>query len=472
LAKVNRPDSSNPQDSHPPGAWLTARKGVQRILAPVERFLAIQAASGIVLMIAAVAALVLANSPWRNFYTDLWHIPFGFHFGAIAFEQDLHFWINDGLMTIFFFVVGLEIRREMHAGELSEIRRATLPLAAALGGMLLPAIIFLSLNVGRTSVTGWAIPMATDIAFAVGALTLLGKRVAPALRILLLALAVIDDVGAILVIAVFYSSEIAGLGFAVLGFGILLIFGLQLLGVRSASAYVAPAMVVWTGAYLGGIHPTLAGVIVGLVTPVTAWYGAQKFLEHTESRVRSLLNKGVPDDRTLLPHLDTLRVVNREAVSPVERLQHALHSWVAFGIMPLFAFANAGVPLGQISLEGDAFWVFVGIAAGLVIGKPIGILGLSWVAARLGVAALPNAVQWSQITVVGMVAGIGFTMALFIAQLAFPSGPLLETAKLAILCGSGLAGALSLVVGYRTLTTDHGSDAATTDAEAEASTSA
>jgi Na+:H+ antiporter, NhaA family len=223
----------NPQDSNPPGTWLSARNRVWRILAPVERFLAIEAASGIVLMVAAAAALVWANSPWRNFYSDLWHTPIGFRVGALVFERDLHFWINDGLMTIFFFVVGLEIRREMHAGELSEIRRATLPLAAALGGMLLPAIIFLGMNAGRLSAIGWAIPAATDIAFAVGVLALLGKRVAPALRILLLALAVIDDVGAILVIAVFYSSRINGLGFAVLGLGILIIFGLQILGVRS-----------------------------------------------------------------------------------------------------------------------------------------------------------------------------------------------------------------------------------------------
>jgi Na+:H+ antiporter, NhaA family len=472
VAKLNTPSFSDSPDPHPPGVWVSARKGVRRILAPVERFLAIEAASGIVLMIAAVAALVWANSPWRQSYIDLWHIPIGFRFSAFAFERDLHFWINDGLMTIFFFVVGLEIRREIHGGELNQIRRAALPLAAALGGMLLPAMVFLAMNVGRSSVEGWAIPMATDIAFAVGALALLGKRVAPALRILLLALAVIDDVGAILVIAVFYSSEIAALGFAILGLGILTILGMQVLGVRSTFAYVTPALVVWGGAYVGGIHPTLAGVIVGLVTPVTAGYGAQRFLEQTESRVRSLRETGVTDDRTLLPHLDTLRAVNREAVSPVERLQHSLHSWVAFGIMPLFAFANAGVPLGQISLEGDAFWVFLGVAAGLILGKPLGIIGLSWLAVRLGVAALPKGVQWLQITVVGMVAGIGFTMALFIAQLAFPSGPLLETAKLAILLGSGFAGALSLVVGYRILKMEHVPGAATTEAEAESSTSA
>jgi Na+:H+ antiporter, NhaA family len=212
-------------------------------------------------------------------------------------------------------------------------------------------------------------------------------------------------------------------------------------------------------------------VVVGFLTPVTAWYGSQRFLDQTESRIRSLRKKGVPDDRTLLPHLDTLRVANREAVSPVERLQHSLHGWVAFGIMPLFAFANAGVPLGQISFEGDALLVFMGVSLGLIIGKPIGVLALSWLAVRSGVATLPKAVQWAQISVVGIVAGIGFTMALFIAQLAFPPGPLLEAAKLAVLCGSGFAGTLSLVAGYRFLRTDSEPGAATTDAEAEASTS-
>lgn len=465
------PHSPNSPDSHPPGVWVSARKGVRRILAPVERFLAIEAASGIVLMIAAFAALVWANSPWRQSYIDLWHIPIGFRLGTLTFQRDLHFWINDGLMTIFFFVVGLEIRREIYAGELSELRRAALPLVAALGGMLAPAMIFLAMNAGRASATGWAVPMATDIAFAVGALALLGKRVAPALRILLLALAVIDDVGAILVIALFYSSNIVAFGFVLLGLGVLVILSLQMLGVRSSFAYVTPALIVWSGSYLGGIHPTLAGVIVGLLTPVTAWYGSQRFLEQTESRIRSLRKKGLRDDRTLLPHLDTLRVANREAVSPVERLQHSLHGWVAFGIMPLFAFANAGVPLRQISFEGDALWVFLGVSIGLILGKPIGILALSWSAVRSGVATLPKAVQWAQISVVGMVAGIGFTMALFIAQLAFPPGPLLETAKLAILCGSDLAGASSLVLGYRILKVGSQLGAATTDAEAEAFTS-
>jgi NhaA family Na+:H+ antiporter len=443
---------------------------VQRILSPVERFLAIEAASGAVLMIAAVAAIVWANSPWNALYSHLWNTPFGFKFANFVFERDLRFWLNDGLMTVFFFVVGLEIRREIHSGELSEIRRALLPLAAALGGMLVPAVIFLGLNAGRPSATGWAVPMATDIAFAVGALALLGKRVSPAIRILLLALAVIDDVGAIVVIALFYSANINAVGFAVLGLGILATIVMQLFGVRSTLAYFVPGIVIWAGTYLAGIHPTLAGVLIAFMTPVTAWYGADEFLNQTEAGVRSLRTDGIPDDRDLLPHLDTLKTANREAVSPVERLQHSMHGWVAFGIMPLFALANAGVPLGQISFTGDAKWVFWGVAVGLTLGKPIGIVMVSWLTARCGLTALPNGVRWSHITVVGIVGGIGFTMALYIAQLAFPPGVELETAKFAILCGSVLAGILSLIVGQKVLKFSRDSGCAMTDDEAESST--
>jgi NhaA family Na+:H+ antiporter len=466
-------DNSSPSEnpSVPPGASQSARDSVKRIFAPVERFLAIQASSGIVLMISAGLALAWANSPWRASYQGLWHVLVGARLGTFVFERDLHFWINDGLMTVFFFLVGLEIRREIHAGELSEVRRAALPLAAALGGMLVPALIYFAFNTGRASVSGWAVPMATDIAFAVGALALMGKRVAPALRILLLALAVIDDVGAIVVIALFYSTELSLLGFAILGLGMLLILALQILGVRSPLAYCIPGITVWAGAYIGGIHPTLAGVIVGFMTPVKAWYGAETFLDQMEAKVRALRSTGVPDQRKLLPHLDKMQMANREAVSPVERLQHLLHGWVAFGIMPLFAFANAGVPLGEISIRGDALWVFLGITIGLTVGKPVGILALSWLATRSGVAALPSGTQWSHVSVVGIVGGIGFTMSIFIAQLAFPPGRLLETAKLAILAGSGLAAAMSLVLGYRLLKPESGTDAATTEEEAEASTS-
>jgi NhaA family Na+:H+ antiporter len=451
VAIENTPQHSNPLN-HPPGSWRPFRRGVQRILAPVEHFLAIEAASGTVLMAAAFVALAWANSPWRMVYSDLWHISLGVSAGTFTFDRDLRFWINDGLMTIFFFVVGLEIRREVYRGELSELRRAALPLAAAIGGMLVPALTFFAINSGRPSVVGWAVPMATDIAFAVGALALLGKKVTPALRILLLALAVIDDVGAIIVIAMFYSADLVVGGFAILGLGILVTLIMQFIGIRSPVAYIAPGTVIWTGAYIAGIHPTLAGVVIGFMTPVRAWYGRGTFLDQTETGVRKVRSEGVDDDRNLLSHLGSLSVANREAVSPVERLQHTLHGWVAFGIMPLFAFANAGVAIGEVRFQGDERLVFWGIILGLMIGKPIGIVALAWLTARAGLSALPSGVRWSHVSVVGMLGGIGFTMALFIAQLAFSSGTLLETAKLGILCGSGLAGICSIAVGYRVLT--------------------
>lgn len=426
-----RPTPHGSDTTHPPGSWAPARQLVRRAWAPVERFLAVEAAGGIILLVAAALALVWANSPARDTYSALWHVPLGFQLGSWSFERDLHFWINDGLMTIFFFVVGLEIRREMHAGELSELRRATLPLAAALGGMLAPALIYAALNRGLPSAGGWGVPMATDIAFAVGVLALLGKRVPPALRILLLALAVIDDVGAIIVIAIFYSGGLAWSGLGLVLAGLAIIAMMQKVGLQRPWLYVAPGALVWAGAYASGVHPTLAGVLVGLMTPVHGWH---------------------------------------DEASPAESLQHGLHGWVAYLIMPLFALANAGVPLGAVSLEGDAIHVFLGVVLGLVLGKPLGVLALSWLAVRLGLAVLPTGVTWLKVGLVGVVAGIGFTMALFIAALAFPPGAMLETAKLAILVASGVAAVLGFVAGRALLPATHSAAAAPTEAEAEAST--
>jgi NhaA family Na+:H+ antiporter len=436
-----------PPSGDPPGSWRPARRLARRALAPVERFLAIEASSGVLLIAAAAIALIWANSPWRESYSALLHLPFGVKLGPLFFERDLHFWINDGVMTIFFFVIGLEIRREIHRGELSELPRAALPLAAAVGGMLVPACIFAMLNIGRESITGWGIPMATDIAFAVGVLTLLGNRVPPALRVLLLALAVIDDVGAILVIAIFYSSGLVPMGFLLLGAGLVAIMAMQMLGVRNPWAYVAPAAAAWAGAYAAGIHPTLAGVAVGLMTPVRAWFGREKFIEHADASVAALREHDDQDERALLPHLEQLNQAQREAVSPVERIQHALHGWVAFGAMPLFALANAGVSFGDASLSGEPLLVFLGVAGGLVLGKPIGVLGFSWLATRLGLAVLAPGTTWPQVAVVGLVAGIGFTMSMFIAALAFPAGTNLETSKIGILVSSGLAAVLAYGLG-------------------------
>jgi NhaA family Na+:H+ antiporter len=453
VAQKNTPSARKRTNPNLRESWKPFRTSIGRILAPVERILAIEAASGIVLLVAAIAGLVLANSPWSTAYSNLWRISIGPRFGGIAFERDLHFWINEGLMTLFFFVVGLEIHREIHSGELGEPRRAALPLAAAMGGMLAPAVIFFALNFGRASLVGWAIPMATDIAFAVGVLALLGKRVSPTLRILVLALALVDDIGAIVVIALFYSTELGGLGFAILALGILTTYLMQYLNIRSPFAYIAPGLIIWAGAYTAGIHPTLAGVIAGFLTPVKPWYGAKEFRDQTDKCVRPIRSNNV-DGNLERPVPDTPKAANRALMSPSDRLLYTLHGWVAFGIMPLFAFANAGVPLGRIDFGGDARWLFYGVLLGLTIGKPVGIVTVSWLAARFGLVEVPKEIRWSHVGVVGIVGGIGFTMSLFIAQLAFPEGEFLETSKLAILSGSLLAGILSMVSGYKVLIYD------------------
>ena len=438
----------------------------------MERFLAVEASSGILLLLAAAAALAWANSPWEAGYQSLWHTPVGFTVGEFTFQRDLHFLVNDGLMVVFFFVVGLEIRRELDCGELSELRRAALPGFAALGGMIAPACLYLAFNAGSPASVGWGVPMATDIAFAVGVLALLGKRVRPALRILLLALAVIDDLGAIIVIALFYSSGIQGVGLAVLAAGLVLLVAMQKLGVRSPLLYVLPGLVIWAGTYKTGVHPTLAGVILGLLTPVRAWMNPRAFVNQAHAAVTTVEAPGAPDNHTLRTQLADLELTTRETFSPVERLQHALHPWVAYLIMPIFALANAGVPLGEARLDGGGQAVLLGVLLGLVIGKPLGILGLSWLAVRLRWAALPAGVSWREVLVVGVVAGIGFTMALFIAGLAFPPGSLIEVAKLGILSASAVAAVIGVGLGRLLLSERAPSGAAPDEATAEASTHA
>jgi NhaA family Na+:H+ antiporter len=375
---------------------------------PTEQFVSVEAASGIVLLAAALAALVWVNSPWAAAYQAIWHTPLGLRLGRWAFQRDLRFWIDDGLMVVFFFVVGLEIRREVQSGELQDRRRAALPVVAALGGMIVPAALFLVVThlAGGPSGRGWGVPMATDIAFAVGVLALLGRRVPPALRVLLLTLAVADDLGAILVIALFYSSSLSLPGVLVMGAGLALILLLRRLGVRAPAAYLGPAVIVWAGAIAGGIHPALAGVVLAFSCPARAWYGVE--------------------------------------------LEHGLHRWVAFAIMPLFALGSAGVRIDRASFAGEVP-LYLGVVVGLALGKPLGILALSFITTRLGLTALPGGLRWRDLLVVGLVAGIGFTMSLFIAALAFPEGPRLDTVKLAVLSGSALSALLGLAVGWRLL---------------------
>jgi NhaA family Na+:H+ antiporter len=458
---------------NPPEASDLARRVTAKIFRPLERFLHIEAASGIVLLVAAVVALAWANSPWAASYEHLWHTPLTLGVGQHLFTQTLHFWINDGLMVIFFLVVGLEIRREIHEGELADLKRAALPVAAAIGGMVAPALIYLALNHEPAPRQGWGVPMATDIAFAVGVMALLGKRVPPALRVLLLALAIIDDIGAILVIAIFYSQGVAWTGLLVAAAGALGVIVFQRFGVRRALAYVVPGLILWLGMLQAGIHPTIAGVILGLLTPVRAWFGKEGFLTATRAAVeefRGHLQREDHDVHDLQAPLRRIDQAQREALAPVVRIQTALHPWVAFGIMPLFALANAGVSLRGLSdLDAGAITVILGVLLGLVLGKPIGILAASFASVKLGICALPRGVTWRGILLVGMVAGIGFTMAIFIAGLAFSDAALLAAAKLAVLLSSGLAAIVGLLAGRFLLSAHPLPGAAMTLEEAEAS---
>jgi len=460
--------------SSPPEAWEPLLRLARLASRPLERFLRIETASGILLIVAAVVALAWANSPWGASYTHLWHTPLGIRIGTFTFERTLEWFVNDGLMVIFFFVVGMEIRREIHHGELSEWRRAALPAAAALGGMLAPAAIYLALAGVPATRSGWGVPMATDIAFAVGILTLLGKRVPAAMRVILLALAIIDDLGAIVVIAIFYSSGLAlsGVLIAAIGFGGVL--AMQRLGVREKWVYVVPSIVAWAGIYTAGVHPTIAGVIVGLMTPVRAWLGPDGLLVGVRKEIERLAEAGT---EALSSHelADTLRqvdVARREAVSPAESLIEKLHPWVAFGIMPVFALANAGVNLGSEPLDASAWSVVTGVGLGLIVGKPVGVLLASWLALRLRVATLPAGMSLRHLVVLGVVAGVGFTMAIFIAQLAFTDARLLAAAKLGVLVASGGAAICALVLGRLLLSPAGTATAAATADEAESSTEA
>jgi NhaA family Na+:H+ antiporter len=403
-----------------------------------------------VLLLAALTAFAAANSPWAAGYADFWHTEIGLSIGEFAIARPLEWIVNDGLMVIFFFVVGLEIRREIHEGELSELRRAALPLIAALGGVVAPALIYIAMAGAPETRHGWAVPTATDIAFAVGVLALLGRRVPPALRVLLLALAVIDDLVAILVIAVFYSDGVAWVGLAVAAAGVALILTLKWAGVRRKAAYIAPGLIVWAGVYAAGVHPTIAGVLVGMMTPVQAWLGADGFLEVAPRQIAQLervVSSGSRDAHALSVALRPISSSRREALSPAESLIELLHPWVAFAIMPLFALANAGVTLGGNAMSAQSSTIAWAASVGLVLGKPLGIVALSYLAVRLGVVRLPRGLSTVHLTVLGLVAGVGFTMALFIAQLAFSNVEDLNGAKLGVLCGSVVAGVAALIAG-------------------------
>jgi Na+:H+ antiporter, NhaA family len=424
---------------------------VERLLRPVEEFAAIEASGGIVLLACTAIALAWANSPWWHAYEALWHTPLGVSVAGSSLVKPLHFWINDGLMAIFFFVVGLEIKRELLAGELSRPRQAMLPIAGAVGGMLFPAALYLLLNHSGEAARGWGVPMATDIAFAIGIMALLGDRVPAALKVFLTALAIVDDLGAVLVIAFFYTGELhwASLGAAAVLLALPAAAGR--LGVRSASVYAAAGVGVWLCFISSGVHATIAGVLVAMTVPARVRIDRGAFLTEARGHVEEFAAAGPAAAPAFtspgqLQALSALEHACERAGTPLQRLEHALHPWVSFAIMPVFALANAGVRLvGQGEPFGNAGVIF-GVALGLVAGKPLGISLAAWLAVRTGIAEQPEGTSWAQLAGVACLGGIGFTMALFIAALAFDGTTLLPAAKLGVLGASVFAGLLGWAV--------------------------
>ncbi len=434
-----------------PKALPAAQRIADKAFSAFEKFLHIEAVSGIVLLIAAAAALIWANSPYASSYEHLWHMPLSFGIGDFVVSNSLHFWINDALMTVFFLVVGMEIRREIHEGALANLKLAALPMVAAFGGVLVPALLYLTLNNAEGLRQGWAVPTATDIAFAVGVLALLGRSVPASVRVFLLALAIIDDIVAVLIIALFYSGGLDPLGFAIAGAGVLLVLGLQHIGIGSAYAYVLPGALLWLGLLKTGAHPTLAGVVLGLMTPVRAVKVMTPPLQTASQAISEFAERKQAADSgasELMEPIKQLRHAQRELLPPVMRVQMALHPWVAYLVMPLFALANAGVSLDGVNLgEGASMMVFSGAALALVMGKPLGVLSSSWLMVRMGWCSLPPGMTWAWMGLIGCLAGIGFTMSIFIANLAFSQQDLLSAAKLGVLVASVVAGVIGLLYG-------------------------
>jgi len=411
-----------------------------------------EVSSSVVLLACTVVALVWANSPWADSYFHLLHLKLGLSFGDWSFALSVHHWINDGLMVVFFFVVGLEIKRELVVGHLSSTRQAMLPVVAAAGGMLLPACIYTAFNYGQSGAAGWGIPTATDIAFALGVLALLGSRVPIGLKVYLTAVAIADDIGAVLVIAVFYTSQIAWQGLAVAAVFLALLFlAIGVLRWRTPGILAILVIGVWVGVFASGIHATIAGILIAFLVPVRARIDPQEFLDVARLRLGHLANGQLSRESMIMDReqLDSIEVLH-EAVAdlrpPSLSLEKYFHPISAFVVLPLFALANAGVALGGDTRELATSPVALGVLLGLVFGKQIGISLFSWLVVRSGGASLPEGVGWGQIFGASCLAGIGFTMALFVSDLAFDDEGLINAAKIGILSASLLSAACGYAV--------------------------
>lgn len=420
------------------------------LIRPFQTFAQMETSGGILLVIVTAVALFLANSSYQDFYHRIWHISLKIGVGSLMFDQPLHFWINDGLMTIFFFVVGLEIKREVLAGELASFDRAALPVAAAIGGMLVPAGIYSAFNYGSPGAGGWGIPMATDIAFTLGVVTVLGSRIPKALAIFITALAIVDDLGAVIVIAVFYTEHIVTGYLWITGSLFIILIILNIMGFHKPLVYIVFGLSIWFAVYMSGIHSTIAGILVAMVVPARSGFDTDVFL----GKVRRVLGRfrcrddcgySIYKDPEHRYAVHTLSMLCQNVETPLQRIEHALHPWVVFLIVPVFAFANAGVTVNaEVIHQVVADPISPGIILGLFLGKQLGIFSASWIAIRMRMASLPSGVGLGEIYGASILCGIGFTMSFFVANLAFRGSELMETAKLSILIGSFL----SLVAGF------------------------
>ena len=433
-------------------ATPTDRKG---IVGYFEWFVHSEVTGSILLLACTVIALVLANSPWAQAYDDLLHTYIGVSFGGASFKLTLHHWINDGLMVIFFFVVGLEVKRELVVGELSTVEKATLPVAAAIGGMALPAVLFFLFNMGGEAARGWGIPMATDIAFALGVLAIFGARVPLGLKVFLTALAIADDMGAVAVIALFYTEDIRIV--ALLAAAILLAALFVAVRFKLRFGFQLLLMIgVWLAVFASGVHATVAGILLAMVIPVRPRVGTEQFIVDAEAVLEKVKQRQqsetcVVTDAEQLEALEFVHSRSGDTLPTGLMVEHALHPIQAWLILPLFALANAGVPIGGDFAQVLSSPLSLGIIAGLVIGKPLGITALSWLAVRAGRGRLPAGVTWTQIAGAGCLAGIGFTMSLFISDLAFADEAMVTAAKIGILVASLTSGVLGFVILSRAL---------------------
>ena len=418
---------------------------IQKLIT-LNKFINKEALSGIILFLATVAAVIVANSSFGQDYYDLWHLPLGINLAGHEISMSLTYWIDDGLMALFFLMVGLEIKREMLIGELSSVSKASFPIVAAIGGMLIPALIYVAFNTNDPY--GFGIPMATDIAFALGILMLMGTKVNPALKLFLVALAVVDDLGAVLVVATVYTSEIHAEYFLHAGIIYALIWILNFKGVSKITPYLILGIALWIYIHAIGIHATVAGVLLAFAIPIQSKLNEQEFINDSRKDLDEFENK--IDDSPILNHyqidsLEDIAYKYDKVQNPLVRLEHNLHGFSAFFIMPLFAFSNAGV-LIDFSGINENLMIVLGVILGLVIGKPIGILGLTYFATKLGIVKKPDELSWSEILGVGFIAGIGFTMSIFITHLAFTDESIIAAVKLAVFAASFIAAVIGVTL--------------------------